>query len=97
MTTPPEYETLEAFVEYLRDDERDSVTHNELQLLNFHLNRPVKKLRIALVEAGFALAERPSERQIRGFRANSHNRWQSFPSHGGSGWNQINGFAGQNG
>lgn len=97
MSSYPEYASIEAFVEFLVDDDRDSYTSEELQELNFWLHRSVHELRAELAAWGLVLAERPSERKVRGFRSNPHDRWSAFPSHGGSGWSQITGLAGQEG
>ena len=47
--------------------------------------------------AGLSIGPREVPKAIRGFKANSHDRWSASPCHGGSGWQQINGFAGQKG
>lgn len=50
--------------------------------------------------AGLEIGPREIPKAIRGFKANSHDRWSgpgSCKTHGGSGWEQINGFAGQKG
>ncbi len=98
--TDPEFETVEIFVEYLIDDERDSFTHVELNCLNRRLQRPTREIRRELEDYGLKLILRAKERPVRGFSANSHDRWfgpGSCPTHGGSGWGQIGGFAGQKG
>jgi hypothetical protein len=46
----------------------------------------------------FSYEGRAKERRIRGFTTSSHDRWfgpGASPTHGGSGWEQINGFSGQ--
>ena len=49
---------------------------------------------------GLKIGERPIVREVRGFTSNPHDRWYgkgSSPTHGGSGWEQITGFAGPKG
>lgn len=51
-------------------------------------------------EAGLDYAGREVPKEVRGFHANSHDRWYgkgSSATHGGSGWEQISGFSGQTG
>ncbi len=96
----PEFESVEAFVEFCMDDERDTFDHEDLGELAFRLQRSRNKVRSELESYGLKLAERPNEKRVRGFTANPHDRWYgpgSSPSHGGSGWEQITGFAGQKG
>lgn len=51
-------------------------------------------------EAGLSYLGREVPRKVRGFKTSSNDRWfgpGSSPTSGGSGWEQINGFAGQKG
>lgn len=48
-------------------------------------------------QAGLEVGQRAIPKQVRGFRSNNHNRWIENQCHGGSGWQQIAGFAGQEG
>lgn len=93
----PEYDSIEAFAEYLLDDEREEFTHLDLGCLNRRLGIPTRTIRVALEDFGFRLKIREKERSIRGFTANSHDRWAGNPCAGGSGWEQIPGFAGHQG
>jgi len=98
MDSAPEFESVEAFVEYLMDDEVEVFTAADLQALSAATQTSIRRLRVELEGWGLSLAHRPSERRVRGFTANPHDRWHgpgSCPTHGGSGWEQINGFAGQ--
>ena len=98
--TDPEVQSIEAFAEYLADDMRNAFTGAELQILNANLRIPVKTIRLELESYGFKLAHRPKKRHIRGVTTNSHDRYYgpgSAPMHGGSGWEQIAGSAGQEG
>jgi hypothetical protein len=96
----PEHASVEIFAEYLLDDERDTFDHNDLALLGESTHKRRGDLRRELESYGFRLAKRESEKSVRGFNSNSHDRWYgkgSCRTHGGSGWEQINGFGGQEG
>lgn len=95
-----EFASVEAFVESLIDDERTVFTHQEMACLNRRLGVPVRTIRRELEGYGLTLALREKERHVRGFSSNPHDRWHgpgSCPTHGGSGWSQIMGMAGQEG
>ncbi len=101
MSSVPELESVEAFGEFLLDDDRTEFTFEEAEelawALGFSVSTPVI---VALKDYGFTMATRESERQVRGFHANNHDRWYgkgSCPTHGGSGWEQISGSSGQEG
>lgn len=94
---PPEYETIEEFVEYLLDEDRFEYDHRDLQILSEHLRVSIPKVRAELDSWGLRLKERPHEREVRGFNSWDHNRWAGNPCKGGSGHDQIAGFAGQKG
>lgn len=97
----PEFKSVEAFVQFLMDDERTSVTYEEAVELAEAIGQSVPTLVIrALKGYGITVGARPVAKAVRGFNSNSHDRWfgkGSCPTHGGSGWEQINGFAGQEG
>jgi hypothetical protein len=98
--TDPEFKSIEAFVEFCMDDERTTFDHTDLGELAFNLHRSRCKVRAELESWGLTLVERPREKRVRGFTVSSHDRWfglGSSKSHGGSGWEQISGFAGQKG
>ena len=99
--TAPETQSIEAFGEYLLAEDRTSFTFEEActvaEALGLSLPTPVIR---GLKEYGFTMVERPTEKRVRGYRTSSHDRFfgpGSSPSHGGSGWEQIAGFAGQEG
>lgn len=95
-----EYQSLDNFVEFLEDDERTEFSYLDIQALVQSLRISHREIRLALEARGFKLADRPKERRVRGVRTSSHDRWfgpGSAPTHGGSGWEQICGFAGQEG
>lgn len=94
-------EAVEAFGEELLDNDRTTFSYAEADVIAILIGHGVPTLVIrALKEYGFEQDERPVPKYVRGFQSNSHDRWYgpgSSPSHGGSGWEQINGLAGQEG
>ena len=94
----PEHASVEAFGEYLLADDRTSCTYDEAVELAeaLGLSVPVSVIR-ELRTYGFEVGERPVPKHVRGFNSNSHDRWSAYPNHGGSGWQQITGIAGQEG
>lgn len=97
MEVPPEYTSIEEFVEYMIDDEREEYDHEELGMLAYSLKLSVSKVRAVLADWGLRLTPRPKERNVRGINSWDHNRWAGNPCGGGSGWEQIIGFSGQKG
>ncbi len=96
----PEYESVEAFVECLLDDEAEGFTAEDLRALSYHTQTSIKKVRAELEDWGFSLSPRQPERRVRGYTANPHDRFYgpgSMPTYGGSGWEQISGFGGPEG
>lgn len=97
----PEYESIEAFVEYCLEEERETYTHIDLQELTYSLRRSHQKVRKDLEEYGLRLVYREKETSVRGIHSSSdHDRWWGPGSErtcGGSGHEQINGFSGQEG
>ncbi len=96
----PEYESVEAFVEFCIEDERDKYDHEDLTHLSVNLKLSPNKIRKELEEYGLTLKYREKEKDMRGFNTNDHDRWYgpgADRSHGGSGQDQISGFAGREG
>lgn len=96
-----EMQSIEAFGEFLLENERSSFTFEEAEelatALGLSMATPVIR---ALKEYGFTQEPRAIARHHRGFLTSSHDRFYgpgSSPSHGGSGWEQISGIAGQEG
>ena len=92
----PEYTSLEDFVQFLLDDERDTYTHEDLAALNFRTRMPINSIRKELEGYGFKLAVRAPVKQVRGFTSSSHDRWYgkgSLPTHGGAGIDAFTGRA----
>ncbi len=93
----PELESLDAFAEYLVDDDRTSFTFDEAVSLGAAIKLSTHKVIAGLEAYGLTYVIRRPARAVRGFTSNSHDRWfgpGSCPSHGGSGHEQITGFAG---
>ena len=91
---------VEAFVDDVIGDERETVTFAEVERVAEEVGIHVSTI-VALVKGyGLTIGERPVVREVRGFTSNSHDRWHgkgACKSHGGSGWEQISGFAGPKG
>ncbi len=101
ISSEPQYASVEALVEYLMyEDERFDFTHEHLTHLRRRLQRSARELRRELESYGLKLLPRAKPKHFRGFDSNDHDRWYgpgSSKTHGGTGYEQINGFAGQKG
>ena len=96
----PEHESVEAFVEFCMEDEQTTFTHEDLGQIGFALHGSRQAVRIELEGYGLTLAKRAPQKRTRGFTTSSNDRYfgpGSEKMHGGSGWEQINGFAGRKG
>jgi hypothetical protein len=93
----PEYASVETFVQFCMDDDRDGFTHVELRALALNTKTSGSRVRAALEGYGLGLQAREVPKKTRGFTANSHDRWVNSGCHGGSGGDQILGFAGRKG
>lgn len=96
----PEHATLEAFIAFLEEDEAETFTQADLATLNENLGIPTRILRLAIEAEGYKLVAPAKPQTCRTFQSNPHDRWYgpgSSASHGGSGHEQINGFAGREG
>jgi hypothetical protein len=89
----PEFESIEAFAELLYEEEREVYTFEELMQLTTAAKVSAKRAIAELAEYGLRYAGRPHEKNVRGFTT-KNDRWTACPSHGGSGYEQIAGFAG---
>lgn len=98
--TAPEHMSVEAFGEFLLDEDRTEFRFDEVEAVAKAMRvHPYVVVR-ALEAIGFKSEGRPIVKRVRGFKSNSHDRWYglgSSPTHGGSGWEQISGFSGQEG
>lgn len=88
-----EYASVEALAEFLMDSDEEQFDHWDLQCLNSRLGVPACTIRKTLEGYGLTLKLRAKERQIRGFKSNSHDRWSAYPSHGGGGGGSIMGMS----
>ena len=89
MRTAPEFATIATFIQYLRDDERTTFSAQELQSLNFALQKPLDEIRAVLEEEGFSSIPQVTIKRVRGFTTSSNDRWfgpGSDPTHGGLGF-----------
>ena len=96
----PDLATIETFVEACFDDGVCQFDWQHLALLAWNLGRDRGKIRRELESFGLKFQERPQVRRIRTVGDNPNDRWYglgSSPTHGGSGWEQIDGFAGRAG
>lgn len=87
---PPEFSSIESFVQFLIDDERTVYSHEELQQLAFYTRaKSTRELHLSLDDIGLTLKKREHEKRVRGFTTSSNDRWYgpgSCPTHGGSGF-----------
>ena len=75
----PEYQSIQNYVEYLMQDGNDCYTAEDLEKLSLNMRTSsLKIIRECKINRGYRSVE---------------NKWASCPSHGGSGANQIIGFA----
>lgn len=97
----PEFESVEMFVQWLLDNDRDEFSFEEAEQLAKALGHSTATLAIrALKDYGLRMMPRQAPKRVRGFTTSSHDRWYgpgASPMHGGSGWEQISGFSGQEG
>lgn len=95
---PPEYTDIKTFAEYVCDDERD-YTPEELHELAYWLKASWMDLKNILADDwDLKCSGQKHEHKVRTFQTSSNDRWfgpGSSPTCGGSGWEQIAGFAGQ--
>lgn len=93
----PEYESVDAFAEFCIDDERDFFTTADMMALNQATSVRLQDVRKALEGYGLRFVPRERQKAVRGFTSNPHDRWYgpgADRTFGGSGQDQINGFAG---
>lgn len=96
----PEHESIDAFAEFLMAEDRASFSFIEAEVVATGLKVATYVVINGLKDYGFTYEGRTSEKRVRGYRSNSHDRWYgpgACKSHGGSGHEQITGFAGQKG
>lgn len=96
----PEFETVETFVEFLLDDERTSFTLGEAAKVAARTGTSNRAAIDALVGYGLTYDAPGVARRVRGYTTSSNDRYfgpGSERMHGGSGYEQVTGFAGQEG
>jgi len=96
-----ECRSIEAMVQYLMDNYEEHFDYRHISALKVNLRMSANKVRAALEEYGLKMRSRRREgKEIRTIGSNPHDRWYgpgSSRTHGGSGWEQILGRAGQKG
>lgn len=84
-------------VEFLLDEDRTDISFEDVERLaraeGIHVASVVQMFK----EWGVHVRPRPTVKNVRGVTSNPNTRWASCPSHGGSGWEVISGFAGKEG
>lgn len=103
MTTTPDAAKIEEAVLSLacelEDDGRKIVSFEECDEVAANLGVHASVITRAIRALGFEVVREVAKR-VRTISSNSHDRWSgpgSCATHGGSGWEQISGFAGQKG
>lgn len=100
LASQPEYASIDEFVGFCMEDDRETFTHVELRALALNMLTSGSKVRDSLESYGLTLEMRDAIKRTRGFTTNSNDRWYgpgSSKSHGGSGHEQIQGWAGRKG
>lgn len=95
----PEFESVVAFVSFLLDEDRTAFLPGEAQRVAASEHRSLTKVMAELKSYGLTVALN-RHANVRGFTTSSHDRFYgpgSEKMHGGSGWEQVTGFAGQSG
>jgi hypothetical protein len=92
-----DHSSVEAFVEFCLADESYTFTFDDVAEIAMQAQKSKSVVIRELKDYGLAYAGRPAVREVRGFTANPHNRWHNSGMHGGSGHEQISGFAGRKG
>lgn len=94
-------EAIARFGEELVDDDRTTFTYEEAEALAVEVGHSVPTLVIRELKTyGFTQAARRPTVHVRGYTTSSHDRYFGpgcAKMHGGSGWEQISGLAGQEG
>ena len=90
---------VQALCEDILDNDETSVPFEDIEAAAEEVGLNVTYL-VGLVKGYGLKVERAKHKEVRGFTSNSHDRWHgkgSCATHGGSGWEQIAGFAGRKG
>ncbi len=89
-----EFKSVVAFASYKLDNDDPTFTGADLQTLNRVTLTSVPNIKLQLLELGLTQAIPEKASVVRGFTANSHDRWAGNPCAGGSGGSSIQKFAG---
>lgn len=92
----PDFASVEAFVEAWMEDGETEFDWRHLNLLAWNCRRSNQLIKKDLLSYGLTFRTRPTPRRIRTIGSNPHDRWHglgSCPTHGGSGWEQVQGFS----
>lgn len=73
----PEFQSVEAFTDWLSDDDRETYTRQELACLNYHLKMRIQVIKESLEEWGLTLEQRRAPKTGRGYNAWDGNRFSS--------------------
>lgn len=95
-----DHSSIEAFVELCMDDEKYTFTFEDVCEIAVQIQMSRNVVIRQLQDYGLAYQGRPVVRAVRGFTTSSNDRWfgaGSSKTHGGSGHEQIGGFAGRKG
>ena len=87
----------EALVTEALDNEQGAVPFAAVEAAAGEIGAHPSALVRKVQQYGINVAERAVPKAVRGYTSNPNNRWAACPSHGGSGWEVISGFAGREG
>ncbi len=82
----PEYASIEDFVEFCMDDDRDAFKLPDVQKLRKSTGEMPRTIIKALESYGLTYEAPEHVREVRGINANPHNRFAGNPMCGGSGF-----------
>lgn len=92
----PEFQSIEVFVQFLLDEGESQYNAEQVEKLSFNLEISSLKVIRQLKSYGLSPESRDNVKKLRGYRS-SDNPWASCPGFGGSGADQIMGWAGNKG
>ena len=86
----PELASLNSFIQFLKDDERNTFTAREMQLVSFFTKTSHLKIKTTLESQGFKLQKKRHQTYKRGFKRGAGNdRWYGPGSGQGHGKDDI--------
>jgi hypothetical protein len=95
-TKEPEFDTVDSFVQFLLDDGRETFMPGEAQKVAVSMGRSIPEVIEELKSWGFTVGTKPRQ-NVRGFTSPFHGSNRFAGNCGGSGWEQIAGWAGRPG